>query len=60
MKKVLILLLVLGVLMFGNVAVAEEIAGESLEDIEFQNETNPNPAPCSGEGGGSGSGGAPG
>jgi len=60
MKKVLILLLVLGILMLGNVAVAEEIAEKSLEDIEFQNETNPSPSPCSGEGGGSGSGGAPG
>jgi len=59
MKKVLILLLVLGVLMLGNVFATEEIAEESPEEVEFQNETNP--SPCGGgEGGGSGSGGVPG
>jgi len=60
MKKVLILLLVLGVLMLGNVFAVEEIAEESPENIEFVNETTPNPSPCGGEGGGSGGGGAPG
>ena len=60
MKKVLFVLLVLGVLMLGNVVVAEEIAEESPEDIDFLDESDSSISPCSGEGGGSGSGGAPG
>jgi hypothetical protein len=60
MKKVLFVLLVIGVLMLGNVFAAEEIDKDSPEDIEFQNEPNNNPIPLSGEGGGSGSGGVPG
>ena len=60
MKKVLFVLLVIGVLIPGNVVVAEERGEESPEDINFLTEPNSNISPCSGEGGGSGSGGAPG
>lgn len=60
MKKVLFVLLVMGVLMLGSVIVAEEIAEESLGNINFLKGPNSNISLCSGEGGGSGSGGAPG
>ncbi len=63
MKKVLIFLLVVGVLMLGTCAMAEEIS-ESYDLGEFSegdlgDPTNGDPTPCGG-GSGSGPGGAPG
>lgn len=63
MKKVLIFLLVVGVLMLGTLAIAEEIS-ESYECREFLegdlgDPANGDPTPCGG-GSGGGPGGAPG
>jgi hypothetical protein len=64
MKKVLIFLLVIGVLMIGTFAVAEEFP-ESLDEISNSLESDPEepneePIPCGGGGSGGGPGGLPG
>jgi hypothetical protein len=64
MKKVLILLLVLGVLMIGTFAVAEQLPEPSDEMSDFS-ESDPegtygDPIPCGGGGDGGGPGGLPG
>jgi hypothetical protein len=63
MKKVLIFLLVLGVLMIGTFAVAEQLPESPDEVSDFSESepegTNEDPIPCGG-GSGGGQGGIPG
>lgn len=65
MKKVLMFLVVVGVLLMGTFAIAEELSESSSEKGDFSEDENlggpadGNPAPCGG-GSGGGPGGVPG